>query len=97
MYELKYTIAAVGDLKPFRKYEQRLIVDGVNEQLTHEPRVETRNRKQLRPNKVAEYELRIEKFRVFYDVDDSVKAVKIVMVGHKDGNKLIVRGKEFIL
>lgn len=97
MYEIKYTTGAIDDLKTLKKYEQQLILDGVDEQLVHEPKVETRNRKQLRPNKVAEYELRVQKYRVFYDVDGKGKIVKIVAIGHKDGNKLLIRGKEFAL
>lgn len=97
MYEIKYTTGAIDDLKTLKKYEQQLILDGVDEQLVHEPKVETRNRKQLRPNKVAEYELRVQKYRVFYDVDGKEKIVKIVAIGHKDGNKLLIRGKEFAL
>lgn len=46
MYEIKYTTSAIDDLKALKKYEQKLILNGVDEQLVHEPKVETRNRKQ---------------------------------------------------
>ncbi|HLN86415.1 MAG TPA: hypothetical protein VK200_08120 [Candidatus Limnocylindrales bacterium] len=71
MYDIEYTLEAIADLKLFRKFEQKLIVDEIDEQLSHEPTRETRNRKRLRPNRVAEFELRITKFRVFYDVDEN--------------------------
>jgi mRNA-degrading endonuclease RelE of RelBE toxin-antitoxin system len=97
MYEIVYTLEAIGDLKAFRKSEQQLIVDQIAEQLSNEPRRETRNRKQLRPNNVSAFELRITKFRVFYDVDDDRKLVKIGAIGHKEGSRLFVRGKEYPL
>jgi mRNA-degrading endonuclease RelE of RelBE toxin-antitoxin system len=97
MYEIEYTFEAVEDLKPFRKFEQQLIVDQIRHQLSNEPTRETRNRKQLRPNNVSAFELRITKFRVFYDVDDDRKLVKIGAIGHKEGSRLIVRGKEYPL
>jgi mRNA-degrading endonuclease RelE of RelBE toxin-antitoxin system len=67
--QIEYTPEAIDDLKLFKKYEQQSIFDQVDEQLLYEPTLETRSRKKLRPNSVAEYELRIGKFRVFYDVD----------------------------
>jgi len=65
MCEVEYTIDAIEDLKFYRKHERQLIVDQIDEQLSHEPSHETRNRKRLRPNRVAEFELGITKFRVF--------------------------------
>ena len=97
MYEIEYTSEAIDDLKLFRKYEQQSIVDQVDEQLLYEPALETRNRKKLRPNNVAEYELRIGKFRVFYDVDEPVKIVKIEAIGYKEGSRLFIHGKEYVL
>ena len=97
MYDIEYTLEAMEDLKGFRKYEQQLIADQIEEQLSYEPAHETRTRKRLRPNSVAEFELRITKFRVFYDVDENKKLVKIEAVGHKEGSRLFIRGKEYQL
>ena len=97
MYEIQYTFEALEDLTLYRKHEQQRIVDEIDEQLSHEPSNETRNRKQLRPNQVAEYELRIATFRVFYDVDETENVVKIVAIGHKEGSRLFIRGKEYQL
>jgi mRNA-degrading endonuclease RelE of RelBE toxin-antitoxin system len=55
------------------------------------------NNKKLRPNRLAERELRIGRFRVFYDVDEGNAVVKIEAVGHKRGNRLYVGGEEFQL
>jgi mRNA-degrading endonuclease RelE of RelBE toxin-antitoxin system len=59
--------------------------------------VETRNRKRLHPNDLAEWELRVGKFRVFYDVDETELRVKVEAVGYKRGSVLIVHGQEYEL
>ncbi len=97
MYEIELTLEAKGDLRTLRKRGKQLVIDGIERQLKHEPNQETRNRKRLRPNQLAEWEVRIDRFRVFYDVDDAVKLVKVVAVGYKKGNRLIIRDKEFEL
>jgi mRNA-degrading endonuclease RelE of RelBE toxin-antitoxin system len=77
MYCIEYTEEALKDLEYFRKPEQQLILDEVDQQLTHKPTTETNNRKRLRPNQVAEWELRIGKYRVFYDVlEESTRLLK---------------------
>jgi len=97
MYDIEYTLEAIVDLKSFRKYQQQLIVDQITQQLSYEPAQETRNRKRLRPNSVAEFELRITRFRVFYDVDENKNLVKIEAVGYKEGSRLLIHGKEYQL
>jgi mRNA-degrading endonuclease RelE of RelBE toxin-antitoxin system len=94
MFEIEFTPEAEQDLKWFRKNEQNVILDGIEAQLRYEPTVETRNRKQLRPNKTAEWELRVGKFRVFYDVDDQMHIVSLEAIGLKIGSNVFFRGKE---
>jgi hypothetical protein len=55
MYEIELTIEAVEDLESFKRFDLRKIIDGIEAQLKYEPAVETRNRKRLRPNDVAEW------------------------------------------
>ena len=94
MYEIEFTPEAFEDLKAFRKFEQNTIIDSIEAQLKHEPMVETRQRKQLRPNDVAEWELRLGKFRVFYNVEEAALMVSIEAVGFKTGNLLFIRGEK---
>ena len=94
MYQIEFTPEALDDLQLFRKPEQKQIIEGIEVQLKHEPQVETRNRKMLRPNEVAEWELRLGKYRVFYNVHDQVMIVSIGAVGFKIGNLLFIRGEE---
>jgi len=70
MYNIELSKDALADLRWFKKHEQNEILDGIEANLGSEPTAETRNRKRLRPNDIAEWELRIGRYRVFYDVDD---------------------------
>jgi len=96
-FVLELTGTAIEDLTCFKKYEQRLILDQIEVQLTYEPATETRNRKPLEPNALADWELRIGVYRVFYDVDATQPAVTIKAVGYKEHNRLFIGGKEYVL
>ena len=93
MYEIEFTPEANGDLKLFKKFEQKQILDETERQLKHEPNVATRNRKEMDPNDVAGWELRIGKFRVFYNVDEETRTVSVEAVGFKVGSILFIRGE----
>ena len=92
MYEIEFTPEANEDLKLFKKFEQKQILDETERQLKYEPNVATRNRKEMAPNDVAGWELRIGKFRVFYNVDRETRTVSIEAVGFKIGSILFLRG-----
>ena len=94
MYDIQYTETAIADLQWFKKYEQNQILDGIDQQLRHQPTVETRKRKRLRPNAVAAWELRISDFRVLYNVDEQVSIVEIQRIGEKRGNAFFFRGRK---
>ncbi len=96
-FELQFSQNAKEDLKSFKKTEQTSILDAIPEQLASEPLTETRNRKPLRANDLAAWELRIDRYRVFYDVDSENSIVFIRAVGWKDHNILWIRGKEYTL
>ena len=97
MYEIEFTATALEDLTVFRKFDQQTIIDGNESQLQYEPEAVTRHRKKLRPNNVAAWELRLGKFRVFYNVDVERFLVSIEAVGFKVGNVLFIRGKQRFL
>jgi mRNA-degrading endonuclease RelE of RelBE toxin-antitoxin system len=96
-FVLTFTESALDDLRFFRKYEQTLVLDQTYLLLQEQPATETRNRKPLEPNELADWELRIGRYRVFYDVDSAEGTVIIKAIGHKEHNRLFVRGKEFKL
>lgn len=59
-------------------------------------RTETRNRFRLRrPSPFAEFELRVEDWRLFYRVVGA--QAQVVIIGRKQRDVLIVDGKRFIL
>ena len=97
MFQIEFTPEAVNDLRGLRKYDQKVVVSAIELQLRDRPNQETRNRKRLRPNQLAEWELRVGDFRVFYDVVADAALVKIEAVGEKRGNSLIVHGEEYEL
>lgn len=97
MFGIEFTPEALEDLRVLRAYDQRRVIESVEEQLQHQPVQETRNRKRLRPNELAEWELRVRTFRVFYDVDEENALVKIEAVGYKQGNILFIHGEEYEL
>jgi hypothetical protein len=72
-----------------------IVLDGVKTQLRYEPLRETRNRKQLHPNPLAPWELRVGALRVFYEVDTlEPDLVNVLAIGIKKGSRFIVAGKE---
>jgi mRNA-degrading endonuclease RelE of RelBE toxin-antitoxin system len=95
-FEIAFTRTAAEHVRSFRKYEQQIIFDAIDQQLTHEPTTETRNRKRLGENELSDWELRIQDFRVFYDVaiEDERGVVKVKAVGHKEHGVLRIGDKE---
>ena len=97
MFDIELTESASEDLRFLRKSDRRHIVAEIERHLSFEPLVPTLRRKPLRPNLLAPWELRIGDFRVFYDVEEEANIVVIRAVGWKEHNRLLIRGKEFLL
>jgi mRNA-degrading endonuclease RelE of RelBE toxin-antitoxin system len=94
MYDVEFTEDAIDDLRSLRKHEQATILDAIDQQLVHEPLTETRNRKPLRANDLSQWELRVNRFRIFYDVAEPDTLVVVKAVGWKEHNTLHLRGRE---
>ena len=74
--------------------QQTIVLDAVDRQLLNQPNVETRNRKPMRPNPVAPWELRIGNLRVYYEVnDDPEPTVVVLAVGIKDRDRVRIGGE----
>lgn len=56
-FVLDFTDSALEDLDVLKKFEQTLILDQIEVQLSDVATTETRNRKPLDPNALAEWEL----------------------------------------
>ncbi len=61
--------------------------------LEHQPTTPTKEIKLLRANPFAAFELRAGDLRALYNVEG--EEVIVLVVGRKQGNKLIVEGEEF--
>lgn len=73
-----------------------IVLDAIDEQLQFQPLVETRNRKPMRPNPIAPWELRVGNLRVYYDVEEEPEPVVCIRaVGIKEKNRIRI-GREVI-
>lgn len=88
--------SALADLRWFGRKTAKEILKKAIDLLEKDPFVESRNMKTLRPNPVAQRELRVlGKYRVLFNVEESEENVTINLVAEKRTNKLIVQGEEF--
>lgn len=88
--------SVLKDLRWFGRKNARALLAEAVKHLERNPLAETKNLKTLRPNPVAERELRVfGKFRVLFNVDEAEETVTVVLVGEKRGNSLLVQGEEF--
>ena len=94
VYHIAVTEAGKADLSYYTAFERKIMVAAMRAQLSDSPAVETRNRKRLRDNPIARWELRSGHYRIFYEVDETAWQATIVAVGHKDHNRLFIRGQE---
>ena len=94
-YEIGYSPAAEENLQGLTARQRTTILDSVDRQLTHEPNVETRNRKPMRPNPIAPWELRVGILRVYYDIEEQPEPrVTVLAVGRKLRNRVVVGDEE---
>jgi mRNA-degrading endonuclease RelE of RelBE toxin-antitoxin system len=91
-FEVRFVQSADQDLEFYSAREQRIILDAIADFLEADADVEGKRRKQLRPNPVAPWELRIGDYRVFYEIRDT-GLVRVLAIGHKVHNELVVRGQ----
>ena len=98
-YRIEYSQEAVDHLEFFTARDQAIIVDAVDRQLANEPLKETGNRKPMRPNPIAPWELRIGTFRVYYDLVDETSGpmVLILAIGVKQRNRIRIGDEEIAL
>ena len=96
-YSIELSEDAERQLVTVAAHGRAILVDAMKKQLRHEPTSPSRHRKQLKPNPLAAWELRVGEFRVFYNVDQSRSAVLVVAIGMKVHNRLLIEGQEFSL
>lgn len=88
-YAIEIVPSALDELKRIKPFHRQLIRKAINQQLTTQPTIESKNRKPLHGAK-PDFEhvpplsqLRVRLFRVFYDVNDAEQLVFIRAVREK--------------
>ena len=80
--------SVIDDLRWFGRKDGRLLLAAAEERVVADPAADTRNLKTLRPNPVAQRELRVfGKYRVLFNIDTEAEVVTIVLVGEKRGER----------
>jgi mRNA-degrading endonuclease RelE of RelBE toxin-antitoxin system len=97
MFTIEFSEDAERHLDSFSGPDQRMILAGIEEQLSHQPDIRTRNRKPMRANALGRWELRVQRFRVIYNIEMEKETVVITAIATKDGNKFLIDGKEYPL
>jgi mRNA-degrading endonuclease RelE of RelBE toxin-antitoxin system len=93
-FEIKFAELVRGHFKYLTADERARILRFVEKQFSFEPLKETRNRKRLRPNPLAPWELRVGNLRAFYEVTlEAPNVVRILAVGKKEVSQLLIAGK----
>jgi mRNA-degrading endonuclease RelE of RelBE toxin-antitoxin system len=101
-FGIRFAPEVVGQLDAVERKYHGLIRKAIEAQLTHAPEQETINRKPLEQPAAfgATWELRCgpsNRFRIFYEVAISERAVSILAIGIKERDRLLIGGEEFEL
>ena len=97
-HQIEYSPEAAAHLRALTAHQRKTVLDSVDRQLTHLPTRETRNRKPMRPNQLAPWELRVGNLRVYYDVQEHPRPLVIVLaVGLKLRNRVRIGDEEIQL
>jgi mRNA-degrading endonuclease RelE of RelBE toxin-antitoxin system len=95
-YGIEYSPETEDHLRALTARQRSIVLDVVEKQLRYRPTEETRNRKPMRPNPLAPWELRIGNLRVYYDVENEPEpTVFIRAVGIKERNRVRI-GREVV-
>ena len=95
-WHIRLKESVVDDLRALGPKPGRALLKEATRRLAADPLAETRQMKTLRPNSVAQRELRLlGKHRGLFNVDRLQRRVTIVLVGEKRGDALIVQGRRF--
>lgn len=93
VYTIEFSEDAENELADLRAFDQRSVLDAIEERLSHEPCKENRNRKML-PGIVPPFdaeppiwELRVGEYRVYYDVNEENRVVYVRAIRRKPPHK----------
>jgi mRNA-degrading endonuclease RelE of RelBE toxin-antitoxin system len=92
-FKITITEDAERQFRSLSVRDQRILEAALLSRLEQQPTIPTKAIKRLRPNPLAEFELRAGALRALYNVEED--EVVVLIVGRKVGNTLIVEGEEF--
>ena len=83
-YNIRYTAVAEDDIGGLRAFDERKVLQGIEEHLARQPQRVSQSRiKAMEQPFWSQYRLRIDEFRVYYDVDEEGHAVNVLRVVRK--------------
>ena len=91
-YEIVFAAAVEGHLKALPARDRRIVLDGIEELLSSQPGIKTRNRKPIQPNNLATWELRLGDLRVYYRIAHTERVVEVVAIGVKRREQVWIGG-----
>jgi mRNA-degrading endonuclease RelE of RelBE toxin-antitoxin system len=95
VYRIELTPEARAHLAGLTANQRRLVLDAIQTHLVHQPTLETRNRKRMRQNLFARWELRVRDLRVYYLVEEEPEpVVRIRGIGVKVRDRVWIGGEE---
>jgi len=94
-FQIRFEDKATAHLGELTARERALILDEIERQLLNQPDVPARHRRQLRSKPLAKWQLSVDYFRVFYDVDEPRNEVVILAIGRERRKRLFIGGKAF--
>ena len=82
MFKIIFTPEAIRQLKKLKRYHAATILDAIEKHLSEEPeRTGKTSIKRLRGQQEATFRLRVQDYRIFYDVSED--KVEITQILHK--------------
>ena len=83
-FDIRYAAVAANDIRRLRAFDQRKVLDAIEEHLSYEPRRTSKSRiKAMEQPFWSQYRLRVDDFRVYYDVDEENRIVSVLNVLEK--------------
>ena len=81
MFEIVFKPLAIEQLKKMKRYYAGFVVDAMERHLSEEPEKTHGSIRRLRGKQEATFRLRVQDYRVFYDVAED--RVEIIQILHK--------------
>ena len=97
-YVIEYSSEAEDHMRWLTTRQQRTVLDTVDRQLLHQPSIETRNRKPMRPNpwRLGNFASLI--LRVYCETKDEPEpTVTVLAIGIKERDQIRIGGERFKL